>query len=307
MAEFFPPRALTYIKKKIFEKTFPTLTYLPGGPNSAGFPISQEMPPGAQFMGFNMSEAVGKAIITSDYADDIPTSDAFLTEGMVRRVTLISCFQYSDDELESEGFSGMPLRATKGTAAREIVEMLMEKIAYYGGKTANGKVSVYGLLNLPNVVTGSVPNGSWTGATTAADMLADLNAILAGQRTATNGMEQGTILGLPATYYALASQKPRLTTDMTVLDFFLKTHPWISAVKPLPLLESANSDGALAVDTAILYTNDVDKASLEIPKLVTVGVPQKLKIMNWVVPVLMQTAGWMAEYPKSIARFDLVP
>ena len=76
-ASVFFARELDYIKSKSYDKIYPEFTAL------NNFPITHEVPEGAESMTYYSYEKTGMAVIISNYATDLPRAD--VKAGRLRR------------------------------------------------------------------------------------------------------------------------------------------------------------------------------------------------------------------------------
>ena len=128
----------------------------------------------------------------------------------------------------------------------------------------------------------TVPNKWFDGSTTTTDeMLELLNEAPTRLVQNSNMKEMPNTLLVPYDVYRIISTTPRSSTsDTTVMEFFLRTNPMITAIEPVNELEAAKSGGALSKDRVIAYDRNPDKLQLHIPQTLEFLPPLRLSLIH---------------------------
>jgi hypothetical protein len=261
-------------------------------------PVSNEVPVGAESYTYYQFDKVGMAKLISDYADDLPRADVSGQKFMAPVEDMAIAAGWSIKEVRNAALVGRSLSTRKLDAARRAHEELVDDIAALG----DAKTGLGGFLNNSNVGITTATNGDWLNvATTADEILADLNQIVREQRNASNGKEVGDTLLLPTDYYTHITQMPRTTgTDTTVAEFFLKSNPWLRGIDEWYRLGTA---GAGSTPRAVLYRRDPGKLELQIPQEFEM-LPVQERNLEFVTPTLSSVGGVSIYKPLSVRYAD---
>jgi hypothetical protein len=104
--------------------------------------------------------------------------------------------------------------------------------------------------------------------------------------------------------YRRISTTPRSSTsDTTVMEFFLRTNPMITAIEPINELEAAKSSGNLSKDRIIVYKRDPEKLQLHIPQPLEFFPPER-RGLEYSVAAHARIGGLALYYPKSMLVMD---
>jgi hypothetical protein len=155
------------------------------------------------------------------------------------------------------------------------------------------------------VVTGS-SNDSWfDGAGITVDgMLAILNEGCTYQVNASKQVERPDTVLLPySVYRKVSTQRLGEGSDTTVLEYFLRTNPYITQVEPINELDPDNSGGALTKPRMVVYKRDSGKLQFHVPMPLKFH-PAQPRNLAWSVPAEAKLAGVALYYPKSITYVD---
>ena len=137
----------------------------------------------------------------------------------------------------------------------------MQDVAFFGDAPSGMK----GLVN-SDQVDKIVPNKWFDGASTTTDeMLEILNEAPTRIVNGSNQKETPNTMLVPYDVYRIISTTARSTTsDTTVMEFFLRTNPFIRSIEPIN--ELAASKSVLAKDRIICYDRSPEKLQLHIPQ-----------------------------------------
>ena len=227
------------------------------------FPVTTDLPKGADSAVQYVYDAVGVAKVISNYADDLPRVDVFATEQVVRVKDLGVSYGYSDKEVANAAFARVNLSASKATKSRRAIDLKINQIAWKGD-TAN---KITGFLNNPNISEYTLPTGA-SGKTTfksktETEILKDITEFLQTIADATNEVEQANTLLLAPNAYAHLATTRLADSDRTLLEFVRQVNPNLTRIMKVGELKGASADGS---DMMVAGYFDPDYIKLEIPE-----------------------------------------
>lgn len=296
-ASIFFARELDYIKSKSYDKIYPEFTAL------TNFPITHEVPEGAETMTYYSYEKTGMAAIISNYATDLPRADVKGTPTTAQVKSIGASYGYSVQEMRASRMAGKSLDTRKADAARYSIDRTTNTIAFAG----DAKHNLMGMLstknNIPLFTLSTVTEGgsSYTDFAhkSAAQILNDINAMFAYQSKLTKNVERADTLALPASVFIDISTRQVPNTGYTVKKFLLENAPYLKNIISAPELESdADETNPYNNGVALLYTNSVEKFSLEIP-MPFYQYPLQNRNLEVIVPCEERVAGITLYYPLS--------
>lgn len=293
-ATLFFARQLEVIETKAYEIKQPELKY------RALVPVNNSINSGADTITYRMYGKVGMVKVISNYADDLPRSDAYAEEFSQVVKGLGGSVGWSTQEMRSASFANQPLETAKVEAMRRSFRERESRICWLGD-TATG---IKGLLNNPNIPSFGVPTGvggfTWA-LKTADEIIADITAMVSRVRTQSKGIHNANTLVLPLAQYDLISMKPRSThSDMTILEYITKPGNkfGFTSVEWLPFeLDSAFTGGT--EDGAFCYEKDSANLELMIP-LEMQMLPVQSKNLEFVIPAESRIGGVVVRYPLAM-------
>lgn len=292
----FFKRELEYIKQKTYDAKYKVLKGL------EIIPISAEANNGVTEITYRKFYGIGFAKIISDYATDFPRVDTYGEEATVKAKGIGSSYGYSIEEIRQSQFSGKRLDQRRADFARRATDEKINAISLTGD-SASG---LNGLINYPGITGATIPADGTGAAKTWASKTPDqiirdvvnlVNAVV----VTTNGRELPDTLLLPLTQYNdISTRRVSSVSDTTVMEYILKTSPYIKKIDWLVELSGA---GALGVDRAMVICRDENHLTLEIPQPFEQFDPQ-MRGMTYEIPCHAKTAGVIVYYPLSIAYGD---
>lgn len=291
----FFSRQLEYVEKEIYETRYPELN------GRDLVPVKTDIPSGAETYTYYEWDQRGVAKIISDYANDLPRADVLGKQTTSYIKSLGASYGYSLQEIRAAQMAGVSLDSLKGDAARRAIEEGIDTLIQKGSSAHN----LLGLLNQPNAITYVTPNGvsgfpQWS-KKTSDEILADMNGIANAIYTTTKGIERGDTIILPNAQYGLIASQPRSSlSDTTILEFFLKSNPWIKAVVPWYACTGA---GAASSDRMVCYRRDKRALEVLIPQEFETRPPQE-KGLAFEVPCHARCGGVVVRLPLSMAYAD---
>jgi hypothetical protein len=292
----FFKRELEHVKTRTYDTKFKQLKAL------SLIPVSTEASNGATEITYRQYTAVGLAKIISDYAKDFPRVDVYGTEKTVKIKGIGDSYGYSIKEIRSSQYSGKRLDQRRAEAARRANDEKVNTIAM-SGDSATG---LNGLINYPGITEYTVPSDG-TGASktwsskTVDQILRDVNGLVNAVVVTTNGREIPEVLLLPLTQYNyIANTRIGSVNDTTILEYILKTSPYI---KKIDFLLELGGAGAGSSQRMMVGAFDDQHITLEIPQPFE-QFDAEQEGMEFVIPCHSETAGVIIYYPLAFAFAD---
>ena len=292
-ASIFFARELDYVKSKSYDKIYPEFTAL------NNFPITHEVPEGAETMTYYSYEKTGMAVIISNYATDLPRADVKgkPTTAMIKSIG--DSYGYSIQEMRASRLAGKSLDTRKADSARYAIDRKTNEIAFAGDKEHN----LMGMLstgnNIPLYTLATVERKTAWKDKSAAEILADINGMFAYQSKLTQDVERADTLAIPPAQYIDISTRQIPNTGYTVKKFLLENAPYLKEIISAPELAAGSvATNPYGSDVAMLYTNSADKFSLEIP-MAFYQYPLQNRNLEVIVPCEERVAGIILYYPLS--------
>lgn len=287
-AGLFLDRQLEYIRPQVFEVEYADIKY------PTILPVTAEAGPGAQTFTYRIMDATGDFKLISDAADDLPRADVSQTEKSINIRSFGGSFGYTVQELRAAQMANLSLEQRRASAVRRSYEEKVESVAMFG----EGSVSLAGFFN--NATVDVISANKWfsTSSVTAQEMLEILNQGVSAIISGSNMKEQpDTILIAYEDYNIISTTRNSDSSDVTVLEYFLRTNPFIRNVEPINQLAAANS--SLAKNRLVVYKRDPQKVQLHIPQPLELFPPQQ-RGLEFIVPAHARVGGVALYYPKSV-------
>jgi hypothetical protein len=268
-------------------------------------PVDSTTGAGAESIVYHQYEEMGLAKIIANYAHDLPRADIVGKEFVSKIKSIGSSYGYSLQDIRAAKFAGKPLAQRKANASMTSQRELWNKIAMYGDVT-NG---LPGWLTNPNIPSASVPADGTGSATTFASktpvqILRDLNKLANDIVSNTKGVEKPNTIVMPlAPYSLIATTQNSAASDVTILEFFLKSNPHITSVEWANELSAAelatNGITDFTGDIMIAYDRNPDKLWFEMPQPFE-QLPVQERGLEYVVPCHSRVGGTIVTYPFSM-------
>jgi len=290
-AGLFLERQLEYIRPQVFEVEYADIKY------PTILPVTSEAGPGAQTFTYRIMDATGDFKLISDAADDLPRADVSQVEKSINIRSFGGSFGYTVQELRAAQMANLALEQRRAAAVRRAYEEKVESVALFG----EASVGLAGFFN--NSTVDVVSADKWfTGATatgtTAQDMLELMNQGVTAIINGSNMKEQpDTILMAWEDYNVVSTTRNSDSSDVTVLEYFLRTNPFIRNVEPINQLDSDKS--SLSKNRMVIYKRDPGKVQLHIPQPLELFPPQQ-RGLEFIVPAHARVGGVALYYPKSV-------
>ena len=301
-AGVFFENELESVKAKTYDVIYPELLA------RKLIPLDSSADSGAETVSYYTWDHVGMAKLIHSYATDLPAVNVTAKKTTREIYSMGVSFGYSLQDIRAARYANKPLDQKMANAARRQMLQLENKIAWHGNSASGVPgTDIPPFINNSNVnavtiATGAGGSTQWT-AKTPDEIITDISQMTSTIRSISNGVEIGTRLMIPEEQYTHIATTPRSSTsDTTILDFVLKSNPWINSIVPnYELSGAAPAGGYDGTDCAILYNPSPDKLTLEVPQDTEFLSVQENGLM-YSVPVHQRTAGTIIYYPKSIAQ-----
>ena len=283
----FLARELEQVLARTFEVQYADIKY------SSVLPISTEIGQGADSFTYRIFDAEGSMKLIQDKASDLPRADVLRKEVTHQVRSLGASFAYSIQETRAAALvPGMNLEQRRANAVRRAYEEKVQDVAYFG----EGSVGMDGFFNNANVDK-TVPD-KWFDTATTDEMLELLNEGPTSIVQGSNMKESPNTMLVPYDVFRIISTTPRSSTsDTTVLEFFLRTNPFIRSVEPINELEATKSE--LSKDRIICYDRSPEKLQLHIPRTLEF-LPPVRNNLEFSVAAHARVGGVALYYPKSV-------
>lgn len=286
----FLARELETILARVFEVQYADIKY------SQIIPISSEVGPGAESFTYRVFDKQGSMKVIADRAQDLPRSDVLRKEVTYPVRSLGGSFGYTVQETRAAAMvPNMNLEQRRANAVRRAYEEKVQEVAYFGDAASGMK----GFFN-NDQIDKLVPD-KWfdTAGITTDEQLALLNEAPTRVVQNSNMKETPDTMLVPYNVYRTISTTPRSSnSDTTVMEFFLRTNPMITAIEPINELEASKSNGALSKDRIIVYNRNPDKLQLHIPQPLEFFPPER-RGLEFTVAAHARIGGLAMYYPKS--------
>ena len=289
-AGLFLERQLEFIRPQVFETVYADIKY------STILPVTSEAGTGAQTFTYRIMDSTGEFKLIADAADDLPRADVSQVEKSINIRSFGGSFGYTVQELRAAQMANIALEQRRAQAVRRAYEEKVEAVAMFGEPS----VGLAGFFN--NATVDVVTANKWfTGTTasgTAQDMLELLNYGVTAIINASKMKEQpDTILMAYEDYNVVSTTRNSDSSDVTVLEYFLRTNPYIRNVEPINQLDADNS--VLNTNRMVVYKRDPEKVQLHIPQPLELFPPQQ-RGLEFIVPAHARVGGVSLYFPKSV-------
>ena len=287
-AGLFLERQLEYIRPQVFEVQYADIKY------PTILPVTSEAGPGAQTFTYRVMDATGEFKLIADAADDLPRADISQVEKSINIRSFGGSFGYTVQELRAAQMANIALEQRRASAVRRAYEEKVEEVAMFG----ESSVGLQGFFN--NATVDVVAADKWftDSGTTAQEMLDLLNYGVTAIINGSNMKEQpDTILMAWEDYNTISTRRNSDSSDVTVMEYFLRTNPYIRNIEPINQLDADKS--TLSKNRMVFYKRDPQKVQLHIPQPLELFPPQQ-RGLEFIVPAHARVGGVALYYPKSV-------
>ena len=289
-AGLFLERQLEFIRPQVFEIQYADIKY------STILPVTSEAGPGAQTFTYRIMDSTGEFRLLADAASDLPRADISQVEKSINIRSFGGSFGYTVQELRAAQMANIALEQRRAAAVRRAYEEKVESVALFGESTVN----LAGFFN--NSAVDIVAADKWftTSTITAQEMNELLNYGVSAIINGSKMKEQpDTILLGYEDYNKVSTTRNSDSSDVTVLEYFLRTNPYIRNVEPINQLTKGNNGGKLNTSRMVVYKRDPEKVQLHIPQPLELF-PAQQRGLEFIVPAHARVGGVALYYPKSV-------
>jgi len=287
-AGLFLERQLEYIRPQVFETVYADIKY------PTILPVTAEAGNAAQTFTYRVMDSTGDFRLLADAADDLPRADISQVEKSINIRSFGGSFGYTVQELRAAQMANIALEQRRAAAVRRAYEEKVEEIAMFGEASA----SLAGFFNNSTVDVLQADKWFTDSGTTSEEMLELLNY---GVTAIVNGSKMketpDTILIAYEDFRVISTQRNSDSSDVTVLEYFLRTNPYITSIEPINQLDADNS--SLNTNRMVVYKRDPQKVQLHIPQPLELFPPQQ-RGLEFVVPAHARVGGVAIYFPKSV-------
>lgn len=251
----------TSIEREVFSIPYPEITY------AKMIPIDTSAAEFAASVTFFTQDMVGKARFINGTADDVPLANIVRTKFEQSVFDAGIGYEFSVTEIGQAAMYGRSLSTEGAAAARLAFEQMVDAVALAGDS------GIQGLYNTTGI-TSTAAAAAWSGAT-AAQILADVNAIIARIVAATGGIHWPNTLVLPLSQFSIiAGKQIDPTNDTTILDFIRRANAY-TARTGLPLEIFAD---VRLTNKAVAYKRDPMVLKMHMPMPLRFLAPQPVNL-----------------------------
>lgn len=206
-------------------------------------PVSTNVNPGAMSWAYDSYEKRGKAEFLGANANQFPRADVAKERVILPIRTIVSSYGWSIEEIEASRFAGTELDRRKAEAARRGIAELEHATLLNG--SAPRKIP--GFLTNPVTPLITLPNGAWLTTATADQIIQDMNAVCDQIWIGTNRVHRANTILLPMAHYRKVQTTRLPNTGLTIMDFFMRSNPYVNEVMPLIELSTAGAGGTARI------------------------------------------------------------
>lgn len=272
----------TYIEREVFSIPYPEITY------AKMIPVDTSAAEFAASVTFFTQDIVGKAKFINGTADDVPLANIVRTKFEQSVFDAGIGYEFSITEIGQAAMYGRSLSTEGAAAARLAFEQMVDAVALAGDSGIEGLYNTTG-------ITSTAAAAAWSGAT-AAQILADVNAIIARIVAATGGIHWPNTLVLPLSQFSIiAGKQIDPTSEMTILDFIRKANAYTARTgQPIEIF----ADVRLS-NKAVMYKRDPMVLKLHMPMPLRFLAPQPVNLQIR-VPGMFRFAPLSIRQPKAV-------
>ena len=288
----FLSRELETILSRSFETQYADIKY------QSVLPISTEVAPGSDSYTYRIFDAQGSMKMIADKGSDLPRADVLRKEVTLPVRSLGASFGYTIQETRAAAqVPGMNLEQRRANAVRRAYEEKVQDVAFFGD-APSGMTGFFNSSNVDKIV----PN-KWFDTATTDEMLEILNEAATRIVNGSNQKETPNTLLVPydSVYRIISTTARSTTSDTTVMEFFLRTNPFIRSIEPINELSASKS--VLSKDTIIAYDRSPEKLQLHIPQTLEFLPPVRTNL-EFTIASHARIGGTAIYYPKSVLYIE---
>ena len=287
-AGLFLERQLEYIRPQVFETVYADIKY------PTILPVTSEAGNAAQTFTYRVMDSTGEFRLLADAADDLPRADISQVEKSINIRSFGGSFGYTVQELRAAQMANIALEQRRAAAVRRAYEEKVEEVAMFGEASA----SLAGFFNNSTVDVLTANKWFTDSGTTAQEMLELLNYGVTAIVNGSKMKEQPDTILMPyEDFRVVSTTRNSDSSDVTVLEYFLRTNPYISSIEPINQLDKDN--GSVTTNRMVVYKRDPQKVQLHIPQPLELFPPQQ-RGLEFIVPAHARVGGVAIYFPKSV-------
>lgn len=270
------------IEREVMSIPYPEIRY------AEMVPVDTSANPFAASVTFFTQDAVGRAKLMNGKGDDVPLANIMRTKFEQGILDAGIGYEFSLTEIGQAQMMGMSLPNDGAAAARLAYEQLVDEV------TLNGADGIEGLYNTTGIASAASAATFLVG--TPAQVLGAINTALTAIMVDTNGADLANTVVLPiAAYAALATRQLDATSDVTIMDFIMRSNIY-TARTGQPLLIVA--DHRLTTKM-VVYKRDPSVLKLHMPMPLRFLPPQYVNL-SVRVPGMFRFAPLSIRRPKAV-------
>jgi hypothetical protein len=285
----FLARALTHVMAKAREVKYPGDRFM-----EVAFPMNTEGGSGLSSLNYTVLDGTGEMKEIGSNATDLPELSASLSETPNPVAVLGGYYGYSQVDLEKAGRSNTPLSARKARMAMKAARQKKMDIAI------NGSGNLPGMFSYSLTPT-SLPNGGWNSGATNDEILEDCLAPVEDVLNVGED-EEASILFMNKPAYAKIAYRPRSATSDTSIAKLIMDNSAVDSIIWSSKLDSITSttNSITAKPVVLAYPRNEDILEFTLPRDLQ-QFPVQQQMLQFVIPLLFDTAGLFVYEPKKIA------
>ena len=270
------------IEREVMSIPYPEIRY------AEMVPVDTSANPFAASVTFFTQDAVGRAKLMNGKGDDVPLANIMRTKFEQGILDAGIGYEFSLTEIGQAQMMGMSLPNDGAAAARLAYEQLVDEV------TLNGADGIEGLYNTTGIASAASAATFLVG--TPAQVLGAINTALTAIMVDTIGADLANTVVLPiAAYAALATRQLDATSDVTIMDFIMRSNIY-TARTGQPLLIVA--DHRLTTKM-VVYKRDPSVLKLHMPMPLRFLPPQYVNL-SVRVPGMFRFAPLSIRRPKAV-------
>ena len=287
-AGLFLERQLEHIRPQVFETVYADIKY------PTILPVTAEAGNAAQTFTYRIMDSTGDFKLIADAADDLPRADVSQTEKSIVIRSFGGSFGYTVQELRAAQMANIALEQRRAAAVRRAYEEQVEEVAMFGESSAG----LAGFFNNSTVDVLQADKWFTDSGTTAQEMQELLEYGATAMVNATQMKETPDTILMPyEDFRVISTRRNSDSSDVTVLEYFLRTNPFIRNVEPILQLDRTKS--SLSTNRMVIYKRDPQKVQLHIPQPLELFPPQQ-RGLEFIVPAHARVGGVALYFPKSV-------
>jgi hypothetical protein len=286
----------TYIERTVNQIVYADIQY------QDLIPVDTSAPEWVKTITFFSGDKFGKAGWINGNGDDIPRAGSERTKFESSVYTAAIGYGYGLEEISQAQMLGINLPSDDAAAARRAYEEMVDGVLLRGDTTKGFQ----GLINNSAVTAVTAPTGNW-GASTAAQKIADLNAVLMPTYAGTLYTSIADTLLLPFEKLQQLAQDVMPNTTETVLSFFMRQNIYtMTTGKPLTIrgIYGLLTAGAGSTARAVAYVKDPSVLKAHIPMPHRFLPVYQAGPIRWEVPGIFRLGGLDIRKPQSVRYLD---